>query len=245
MALPALVCDLGQVEYRATAALQRSLRRAREYGDVQDTLLVLEHDPVITAGYRTEAGDIALAQRGDIPVVPTERGGKATYHGPGQIVVYPIFDLRGHGQDVRAFVRGLEQALIDVCHEYGVAADRRDAYPGVWVADRKIASIGLRVTRWVSLHGIALNVDCDLQPFSWFTPCGIPEVTMTSLGAELGAGRCPRWAMVRQHLVERVAEIFELELEQVSPRDLAIVAARHPVEEQQLSLPGAAQAVAL
>src|SRR5690606_11014292 len=134
----------------------------------------------------------AFARTRGVPVVPTERGGKATYHGPGQLVAYPIFDLRDHGQDVRAFVRGLEQALIDVLHEYDVPGDRRDEYPGVWVADRKIASIGLRVTHWVSLHGLALNVDCDLAPFEWFTPCGIPDVAMTSLARELGPGRCPR-----------------------------------------------------
>src|SRR6187397_882126 len=113
MPLPSWICDLGRAEYTATATLQRSLRAAREADEIPDTLLVVEHDPVITTGHRTEPAEIALALTRDVPVVPTERGGKATYHGPGQVVCYPVFDLNQHGSDIRRFVRTLEQALID------------------------------------------------------------------------------------------------------------------------------------
>lgn len=213
---PAWICDLGRAEYEPTAALQRRLRAAREAGDLPDTLLALEHDPVITTGHRTEPHEVAYARTTDVPVVPTERGGKATYHGPGQLVAYPIFDLSAHGSDVKAFVRALEQALIDTIAAFGLPTTRRDGYPGVWVADRareparKVASIGIRVTRWVSFHGVALNVDCDIAPFGWFTPCGIPDVIMTSMQRELGADACPSLSAVRQQLVVQVACHFGL-----------------------------------
>jgi lipoyl(octanoyl) transferase len=169
--------------------------------------------------------------------VPTERGGKATYHGPGQIVIYPIFDLRDHGQDVRAFVRKLEQAIIDVLHDFDVPGDRRSEYPGVWVADRKIASIGLRVTKWVSFHGIALNVDCDLKPFQLFTPCGLADVAMTSIANELGPAQCPRYRAVQARLVERLASAFALRTETVSPDELRNMVAGYRVDEPELALP--------
>lgn len=237
MPLPVQVCDLGQVEYSATATLQRSLREARSSGAMEDLLLVVQHDPVITAGYRTEYADIAHACTRSIPVVATERGGKATYHGPGQIVVYPIVDLRQHGQDVRAFVRGLEQALIQTLHAFSVPAVRRDEYPGVWVADRKIASIGLRVSRWITMHGLALNVDCDLEPNEWFTPCGIPDVSMTSLARELGAAQCPRLPAVQHLLIEELAAAFELAQHAVSEHSLRDIAKQFPVEDPHLELP--------
>lgn len=203
-------CDLGLVSYQPTVELQQRLRSARQAGDIADTLLVLEHDPVITTGHRTEPSEVAYALTQDIDVVPTERGGKATYHGPGQIVVYPIMDLSTRGSDVRAFVCALERVLIRTLDAVGIAADRRDGYPGVWVADRKIASIGIRVTRWVSYHGIALNVDCDLEPFSWFTPCGIPEIAMTSVARELAASGGNPVAMneVRARLVAQLIREF-------------------------------------
>src|SRR3954471_3917175 len=150
MPVPGWICRLGTVDYLSTARLQRSLRAAREAGDIPDTLLVLQHEPVISTGHRTATHEVAFALTTDIPVVPTERGGKATYHGPGQIVAYPILDLHRHGQDVRAYVRALEQALIDTLAEIDLVAGRRDGLPGVWVGERKIASIGVRLTRWVS-----------------------------------------------------------------------------------------------
>lgn len=233
MPLPAWICDLGRVEYVATAELQRALRSAREGAAIPDTVLVLEHDPVITTGHRTEAHDVAYALTTDVPVVPTERGGKATYHGPGQVVAYPIFDLAAHGSDIKQYVRTLEQALIDTLAAVEIDAARREGYPGVWtghdVADRpkKIASIGVRVTKWVSFHGIALNVDCDLAPFGWFTPCGIPDVTMTNIALERSARGLPPVSVehVRQLLVGELVRHFGLQTTHVERAELDAVAA--------------------
>lgn len=227
MPLPAWICDLGQVEYVATVELQRAIRDAREASAIPDTLLVLQHDPVITTGHRTEPHEVAYALTTDVPVVPTERGGKATYHGPGQIVAYPVFDLTQHGQDIKAFVRKLEQVLIETLAGVGIDADRREGYPGVWVNGRKIASIGVRVTRWVSFHGIALNVDCDLAPFGWFTPCGIPDVQMTSIAAELGES-APSLSLVQKLLTAEFGEVFQLELQQVDASQLPRASAQRP-----------------
>lgn len=229
MPVPAWMCDLGRVDYLPTADLQRNLRCAREAGAIPDTLLVLEHEPVITTGHRTEPHEVAYALTTDIPVVPTERGGKATYHGPGQVVAYPVFDLARHGSDIRAFVRTLEQSIIDTLGGFDVDAGRRDGYPGVWVAGRKIASIGVRVTRWVSFHGIALNVDCDLTPFTWFTPCGIPDVEMTSMAVEMG-GACPPIGDVRDALVGEIGHGFDLAFSPVPVDRVSAIASEHPAE---------------
>jgi lipoate-protein ligase B len=230
----AWICDLGRADYATTAQLQRSLRAAREAGAIPDTLLVLEHDPVITTGYRTEPHEVAYARTLPLPVVPTERGGKATYHGPGQIVLYPVMDLRDHGQDVRAFVRGLEQALINTLQQYGIPAGRQPEYPGVWVDGRKIASIGIRVTSWVAFHGIALNVSCDLKPFGWFTPCGIEGVAMTSMAVELGEEHVPPLGAVRESLVDAVCVEFGLGARPVDRDDVLIEAAAYPVPAPEL-----------
>lgn len=239
----ARTCDLGRsVPYAAALELQRSLRAAREAGELCDTLLVLEHEGVITCGTRTEWSHIAYASTTGVPIVPVERGGQATWHGPGQVVLYPILDLESHGGDVRQLVRRLEQALIDTLAGWDIVADRADGYPGVWVGSaadppgaRKVASLGLRVTRGVTFHGIALNVDCDLTPFGWFTPCGIPDVTMTNMAAELGTDVDA--AAVRDRLAAEVARQFGLDLEPQDPAALEAVARRFPQAPPDLALP--------
>ncbi|MBC7645231.1 MAG: lipoyl(octanoyl) transferase LipB [Thermoleophilia bacterium] len=230
MPVPAWVCDLGRAEYVSTARLQRSLRAAREAGALPDTLLLVEHEAVITTGSRTEPHEVAYALTTDVPVVPTDRGGKATWHGPGQIVAYPVLDLKRHGNDVRAFVRALEQGIIDTLIEFGVEADRRDGYPGVWVEDRKIASVGARVTKWITFHGIALNVDCDLSPFTWFTPCGIPDVEMTSIAAEVH-GLSPSVAEVRGVLSKQLQVALDIQCTDVPRARLVKVAEQFVVED--------------
>lgn len=238
MPIPAWICDLGCAEYEETARLQRSLRAAREVGAIPDTLLMLEHEPVITTGHRTEMHEVAHALTSDIPVVPTERGGKATYHGPGQLVAYPILDLRRHGQDIRAYVRALEQAVIDTLDAVGISAVRRSGLPGVWVVDdagaRKIASLGVRVTRWVSFHGLALNVDCDLEPFSWFTPCGIGDVAMTSIAAEL-KHRAPSRDEVRALLAGNLQASLGLTCSSIARERVEELAGHHRVAAPQLA----------
>lgn len=174
-------CHLGRVEYREAVALQERLRARVQAGELPDLLLLLEHPAVYTLGRRTEPGDLPPQDRG-IDVVPTERGGKLTYHGPGQLVGYPI----AHVPNVRAFVAGMEAAIVDALAAAGVTATPRAGrdFTGVWVGDRKIASIGIHVSRRVSMHGLAVNVDNDLAPFDRVTACGLPGVRMTSLREE-------------------------------------------------------------
>jgi lipoyl(octanoyl) transferase len=186
------VCQLGLVDYEEALALQERVRAARQATTVPDVMLLLEHPPVYTRGRRSAAGELSMgedwyAQQG-IAVVEVNRGGKITYHGPGQLVGYPIVAV----QDVVEYVRTLERGLIEALREEGVAARARvddgPDYTGVWVGERKIASIGVHVARGVTTHGFAVNVDNDLEPFSWVVACGLPGVSMTSLAAEQGGG---------------------------------------------------------
>jgi lipoyl(octanoyl) transferase len=178
----------GLVDYREAWAEQQRLHDAVVAGDQPDTVLLLEHPSVFTAGKRTEPADRPFD---GTPVVDVDRGGKITWHGPGQLVGYPIVKL-SDPIDVVAYVRRVEQMLIDVCAEFGVTAERVEGRSGAWVRgdgsrpDRKIAAIGIRVARGVTLHGFAINCDCDLANFDRFVPCGIRDAGVTSLSAELG-----------------------------------------------------------
>jgi lipoyl(octanoyl) transferase len=183
---------LGVVDYRLAWDEQRRIHQRVVAGEAPDTVLLLEHPSVYTAGKRAQPGDFPVD---GTPVVQTDRGGEVTWHGPGQLVGYPIVHLPASGgrpRDVVAFVRRTEQLLIDACAELGLAAGRVKGHPGVWVPadhtglDRKLASVGIRVARGVSMHGFALNCDPDLTSFDRIVPCGIPDATMTSLTAELG-----------------------------------------------------------
>jgi len=175
---------LGRVDYRQGLALQERLVAERGAGSIPDQLLLLEHDPVYTMGRTPDQASLRGASHLPHPVVQTNRGGQATYHGPGQLVGYPILDLRDHGRDLHRYLRALEGLMLRVCASFGVNARRREGLTGAWVADRKIASIGVGVRRWVSMHGFALNVCGDLAPFQEITPCGIAGVAMTSLEKE-------------------------------------------------------------
>ena len=176
-------------------ALQKRLAAARADDDIGDQLLLVEHPAVLTLGRQSDPGHVLatpaeLARRG-IEVVRVERGGEVTYHGPGQLVAYPIIGLSRRGLLLRPFVRALEAAMIETCAAFGVAAERRDGHPGSWVdaagpAPRKIGALGIRVERGVSYHGIALNVDPDLADFDLIDACGMPGVVSTSIAAEAG-----------------------------------------------------------
>jgi lipoyl(octanoyl) transferase len=183
------VCHLGTVPYREALALQERLAARRRAGEVPDTLLLLEHPPVYTRGRRSRPQELAMGEdfyraRG-IEVVPTDRGGRVTYHGPGQLVGYPVMGVR----DVLAHLRTIETALVAALAAEGLRARSRvddgPDYTGVWVGERKVASLGVHVSRGVSTHGFAINVHTDLRPFTWIVACGLPDVTMTSLAAEL------------------------------------------------------------
>ena len=184
------VVDLGRMAYRPALELQRALVRARlEGGLVDDLLLLVEHDPVVTLGRGTRSSSLPLApaqlERRGFDVVEVERGGDVTVHGPGQLVGYPIIDLERFKPDLHWYLRQLEGSLIGALDRLGVSARQNPGLTGVWVADRKIASIGIHVKRWVTLHGFALNVTTDLSLFDAVVPCGIPGVIMTSVASEV------------------------------------------------------------
>jgi lipoyl(octanoyl) transferase len=204
---------LGRRTYRDAWALQKRLVDARVDELVPDTLLTLEHEPVLTLGRNADethvlASPRELRRRG-IEVLRVERGGEVTYHGPGQLVAYPILRLGSRGILIRPLVRALEEAMIATCDSLGVVAARRDGHPGCWVVDegrppRKIGALGIRIERGVSYHGIALNVDPDLRDFELINPCGMPGVVSTSIAEELGRTAEPPSTAA----VERAAEIF-------------------------------------
>ena len=181
--MPAVV-DWGHREYRASLEAMRSLARARRAGRVPDTLILVEHPPVVTVGVE---GDDGQAAASGLPVVDVERGGRATYHGPGQLVGYPIVDLEPRGRDVRRYVHELEEVVIRSLRSFHIVAGHVSGRRGVWVdGERKIASIGIAVDHWVTLHGFALNVDPKLSEFDRFHPCGFDGSVMTSIGRETG-----------------------------------------------------------
>jgi lipoyl(octanoyl) transferase len=205
--------------YEDALALQGTLRERRASGELPDTLLVLEHPPVYTKGRRTEPGDLPMGEDWyrlqGIEVCETDRGGRVTYHGPGQLVAYPIMAV----ERVADFVHAMERAIVTALADEGVASERRDTpYTGVWVGERKIGSIGVRVRDGVSTHGVAVNVDNDLQPFEWIVPCGIEHVRVTSLSRETGrAGLLPCF---RKRVAYRFAEAFGRRQRLVSPERL-------------------------
>ena len=178
---------LGRLPYAQALALQDDLV-ARKLADpaAPDTLLLLEHDPVYTIGRTPDHSSLRDPAALPHPLIVTGRGGQATYHGPGQLIGYPILDLRPRGQDLHRYLRALEEMLLAICAHLGVPAARRPGLTGVWVGEKKLASIGIGVRRWISLHGFALNVGGDLTPYRAITPCGIAAVEMTSLERETG-----------------------------------------------------------
>ncbi|MFB3818704.1 MAG: lipoyl(octanoyl) transferase LipB [Candidatus Methylomirabilales bacterium] len=208
------VLDLGLEPYGATLLRQERLVRERQEGRIPDTLLLVEHPPVVTLGRAKTHANLAvgpqeLAARG-VEFFEITRGGDATYHAPGQLVGYPIFDLRQHGRDVLVFCRHMEAALIGVLADFGIAAAGVAGKAGVWVGPRKIASLGISVRRWVAFHGFALNVSTDLAGFGVIRPCGEDPGVMTSMTALLG--RAVPMAEVRSRAVQRFAEQFHLTL---------------------------------
>jgi lipoyl(octanoyl) transferase len=175
---------LGRLGYAEALELQEKTLAARAAGAAPDTLFLLEHDPVYTIGRRRDRSSLGSAPLPH-PVLDINRGGQATFHGPGQLVGYFIFDLQKLTPDLHFFLRWIEEGLIALLAHYGLAARRREGLTGVWVADRKIASIGVGVRKWITMHGFGLNIGPDLSGFAAITPCGLPGVTMTSLSREL------------------------------------------------------------
>jgi lipoate-protein ligase B len=212
----------GQVGYGESRELQKRLEAARQNGEIPDVLLLLEHPPVYTKGRRSTADELPMGEdwyrMQGIEVTDTDRGGRVTYHGPGQLVGYPIVDLGAYGDDVHEYIRRMERVMIESLGEWGVEAGCIEGQTGVWVSDRKIGSIGVHVDRGVTTHGFAINVNNDLQPFEWIVPCGIEACRMTSLTRELGAEQDMGAFM---NTVARVfGELYEREPLDVEPSEL-------------------------
>src|SRR2546430_6002057 len=225
--------QLGFVPYREAWDLQRSLAGAVSQGAIPDTVLFLEHQPVVTLGRRTdESAELHVPADAEVEVVETNRGGKSTFHGPGQLVCYPILDLKRHGRDVKQYVRNLEEALIRTVVPFDLTAERIEGLTGMWMTrpPRKIASIGVHVSRWVTTHGYALNVDLDPAPFTdWITACGLEDAQFTTIARELG--RPLDVEEVRPAAAAALADVFELEFEAL-PADDGVGLWRQPIHAQ-------------
>ena len=217
-----VVHDLGKQPYLRVLELQRSLARGRIAGELEDDLLLLvEHEPVVTLGRGTRPQNIPLGApalaRKAVEVHEVERGGDVTFHGPGQLVGYPILDLRRHRADLHWYLRSLETALIAGLDTLGITAGTNPGFTGVWTRGRKIASIGIHVKQWITYHGFALNVSTDLTYFDLIVPCGIRDVVMTSVAMESGRTDSALWTDTRQAVTEAFAEVFSLEVIQAEP----------------------------
>ena len=212
-----IIQDLGRRGYGEVLELQRALCRQRIAGEIdEDILLLVEHDPVVTLGRGTRTESLPLPrpelERRGVEVFEVERGGDVTFHGPGQLVGYPVLDLRLHREDLHWYLRRLEAGLIGGLGRLGVAAVPNPGLTGVWTRGRKIASIGIHVKQWVTFHGFALNVSTELSYFDLIVPCGIRDVIMTSVAAELGrADSAVLWEETRRAVIAAMAEALELQ----------------------------------
>ena len=208
--------NLGLAPYGEAWELQRSLAAAISQGAMPETVILLEHPPVVTLGRRTAENELHVPDGAPVEIVETDRGGRSTYHGPGQLVAYPILDLKRHGKDVKRYVRDLEQALLDTLGAFAIDGTRIEGLTGVWLQSppRKIASIGVHISRWVTTHGYALNVDLDPAPFTdWITACGLEDAAFTTMARELG--RELSVDDVRPAAAAALADVFELAFEEV------------------------------
>ena len=179
------VLDLGLSPFKEVWDLQKELVKKRQNGQIKDTLILAEHEPVYTLGKNANENHILQNSPRDVKTYQIERGGDVTFHGPGQLVGYPIMDLHNYNKSISCYMRSLEQLIIDTLAEFRVTAERKDGLTGVWVGDEKIAALGVRVTRWITMHGFALNVSPDLTYYSGIIPCGIFEYGVTSMAKQL------------------------------------------------------------
>jgi lipoyl(octanoyl) transferase len=196
---------LGRIDYQVALQIQEE-RLNRCLNDGQESVILLEHEPVYTIGRLPDKSSLRVVAQLPHPLFETNRGGQATYHGPGQLVGYPILDLRQRGRDLHCYLRSLEDLLIDLLKEFGIRGDKVAGKTGVWVQDRKIASIGVGVRKWVTMHGFALNVASDLSGFQSIVPCGLPGVRMTSISTELATEVSLK--IVREKLTPRLGQFL-------------------------------------
>jgi len=228
---PSQIRRLGHVLYAAGLRMQQAMAAYVAPGDRPDQILVLEHNPVFTLGRNATRQDIHvsdgfLKERG-VEIFETDRGGQVTYHGPGQIVIYPICNLKGGREDVGRLVRGIEEAMIRTAADFGVTAQRLQGFPGIWVETprglEKLGALGLHLNRWITTHGIAFNVDPDLAHFRWITPCGITDKGVCSLKSLLGAA-APTWDQAADRLQAHMADLLALAPQPVKPPSRSVSA---------------------
>lgn len=210
-----LFCKLGTVDYAQALALQKTLQAKRIAGEIRDTVLLLEHHRVLTLGRSSQEHHVlasreALEAKG-ISVHEVGRGGDVTYHGPGQLVAYPIIDLKPDRRDVRKFVWSLEETMIRVCADFDLDATRTEGLNGAWIGERKIGAVGVRISRWVTMHGLAINANTDLSDFELIVPCGIRDKAVTSLSLELG--REVTVDQVVEPLARHFAELYDADID--------------------------------
>ena len=210
-----VVYRLGLVGYREAYHLQRKLLRQRFDGEIKDTILLLEHPPTITIGKSGKLENVLVSPaqlaREGISLFFTDRGGDVTYHGPGQLVAYPIIDLRNRGRDVHKYVHDLEEVVIRTLNDFSIEAHRDESHAGVWVKEEEIAAIGLSIKRWITMHGIALNVNPNLAHFSLINPCGFSDRRATSISRLLSQDIPMEEVM--QRLIARFADVFNVRIE--------------------------------
>ena len=226
---PAQIRMLGRVFYSAGLRMQRGMAEYVQGSGRPDQILVLNHNEVFTLGRNASRGDIhvsdAFLQEAGVEVHETDRGGQVTYHGPGQVVVYPICNLRGGREDLGCLVRGLEEAMIRTAGDWGVTASRLKGFPGIWVDTprglEKLGAVGLHLHRWTTTHGIAFNVDTELSRFRWITPCGITDKGVCSLKSLLG-GEAPSWDEASERLARHLVDCLGLEERPVLPRSRSV-----------------------
>ena len=212
----AYLLNLGRTPYLDAWELQRSLAAAVSQGAIPDTVILLEHPPVVTLGRRAGQEELHVPRGAEVEVVETDRGGKSTFHAPGQLVCYPILDLNRHGRDVKKYCRDLEESIAQTLGAFGLEGTRVEGLTGIWLLNppRKIASIGVHISRWVTTHGYALNVDLDPAPFTeWITACGLEDAAFTTMARELG--RPLTVDEVRPAAAAALADVFGLELEEL------------------------------
>lgn len=208
------VCNLGRISYLDALKIQEKLLALRQNQEIDDILLLLEHPPVLTIGKKGKNNNVLVSQdwlnQQQVEIHEINRGGDVTYHGPGQLIGYPIMDLTNHGRDIRKFINNVEQVFITLLHNhYKITAFRDPDYIGVWLEQGKITAIGFAIKRWVTMHGFAFNVNTDLSHFNWINPCGITDKDVTSLQAI--TGQEIRWELIIHQVIQSFCNIFKIE----------------------------------
>jgi len=201
------ILDLGKADFTETWEFQKELQSKRIEGQIADQLLLVEHPPVYTLGKNAPMDDLLIKDNDDISIIQTDRGGKITFHGPGQLVGYPIIDLNNYKRSISWYMRELEQLIINVLLDYNINSQRKKGLTGIWVKDKKIAALGVRISRWVTMHGFSLNINPDLSYYEGIVPCGITDFGVTSM-AEILEKKCPKISDIKLTIIDYFSSQF-------------------------------------